>query len=607
MSRRRLPFSGASNKARTVALTAVAVSVTGLGVAPAQSAVDDSCPAAFPDPITAGLSVHARSVVTGTAPQTFNGTTLGVLRDGIAPGLDMILVRFDSPETDKYGVWEGMSGSPVYSADGRLIGAVSYALASGTTPVAGVTPAAEMQKLLTAVPGSTTAALDPKVTIPPTMARAIVSSGAATGTEVGSGMQELRVPFGVSGMTGTRLRQFSNALGLRNARPMTAGAAGADAPTIPVTAGGNVAASISYGDVTAAGIGTATAVCGSEVLAFGHPMNFSGKSTMTMHGADAIYVQEGPNDASFKVANLGAPVGTVTDDRMAGLRGLVGATPPATTVTSRVAVGAAARVGTTSISVPDAVPDIAIAHVVADQDRLLDALAGGSGSFAWRIDLREKNGTPFTLRRSDVFADPGDISYATVFDLADMLYTLQYGDLGARITSIRTTSDLSPDVNQYTLRKVQLRRHGGWHTLSGYRPLPLRSGTVARLRVVLTSEQVGRRVVRTRLPVPAHAGGKVGVLRVVGGNSSADYTDPGAGFDVFAASSDAALAGPGTPSLEGLAAQLRRTPHHDQVVADLSWSLPSGYPTNHARRRVSAGHVVDGELAFQVRGLPVRH
>src|SRR3954454_7416981 len=48
-----------------------------------------------------------------------------------------------------------MSGSPVYAEDGRLIGAVSYGLAFGPSPVAGVTLAADMQQLLGDVPAST--------------------------------------------------------------------------------------------------------------------------------------------------------------------------------------------------------------------------------------------------------------------------------------------------------------------------------------------------------------------------------------------------------------------------------------------------------------------
>ena len=56
---------------------------------------------------------------------------LGRITDGIAPGVDMILADVSSPAlTRAGGVWAGMSGSPVYTADGRLIGSVSYGLAA---------------------------------------------------------------------------------------------------------------------------------------------------------------------------------------------------------------------------------------------------------------------------------------------------------------------------------------------------------------------------------------------------------------------------------------------------------------------------------------------
>ncbi len=60
----------------------------------------------------------------------------------------MIVVRTSSDAiTTAGGIWFGMSGSPVYDADGHLVGAVAYGLA-GASPIAGITPAAEMRKLL---------------------------------------------------------------------------------------------------------------------------------------------------------------------------------------------------------------------------------------------------------------------------------------------------------------------------------------------------------------------------------------------------------------------------------------------------------------------------
>ena len=66
---------------------------------------------------------------------------LGVLKDGVLPGIDMVMARLDSPTIQQVGgIWQGMSGSPVYAADGRLIGAVAYGFSFGASPVAGITP-----------------------------------------------------------------------------------------------------------------------------------------------------------------------------------------------------------------------------------------------------------------------------------------------------------------------------------------------------------------------------------------------------------------------------------------------------------------------------------
>ncbi len=72
------------------------------------------------------------------------GRILGVLRNVIAPKRNLILARLEGGPLAKTGVIAGMSGSPVY-VDGKLIGAVSYALGQfSTEPIAGITPIAEM-------------------------------------------------------------------------------------------------------------------------------------------------------------------------------------------------------------------------------------------------------------------------------------------------------------------------------------------------------------------------------------------------------------------------------------------------------------------------------
>ena len=98
----------------------------------AQAAPAADCKAPYPvASLAGGQPVTGKTVSSGVTPAPFTGEVIGVLDDGIAPGLDMVIVDLDSPAISAAGgIWQGMSGSPVYAGDGRLIGAVAYGLAS---------------------------------------------------------------------------------------------------------------------------------------------------------------------------------------------------------------------------------------------------------------------------------------------------------------------------------------------------------------------------------------------------------------------------------------------------------------------------------------------
>jgi hypothetical protein len=87
--------------------------------APAQSAEPaGDCAARVPVRVVKGDAVTGLTVTgvdSGTRPESFTGEVLGILDDGIAPDLDMVIMRLSSPEIDRVGgIWSGMSGSPVY-------------------------------------------------------------------------------------------------------------------------------------------------------------------------------------------------------------------------------------------------------------------------------------------------------------------------------------------------------------------------------------------------------------------------------------------------------------------------------------------------------------
>src|SRR6202163_3279705 len=96
------------------------------------------------DEIRPGMVAVGRTVFEGTRVEEFRVNILGVLENVIGPHRDLILARLEGGPLAQTGVIAGMSGSPVY-IDGRLIGAVSYALGQfSKEPIAGITPIAEM-------------------------------------------------------------------------------------------------------------------------------------------------------------------------------------------------------------------------------------------------------------------------------------------------------------------------------------------------------------------------------------------------------------------------------------------------------------------------------
>lgn len=586
-----------------IAVTATAaLALVSLGTSvPATSAADPSCPEAFTvDEVKAALNpgpllVDGLTVSTGTTPEAFTGEVLGVLNNGIGPGFDMIIARLTSPAIDRVGgIWQGMSGSPVYAPNGDLIGAVSYGLAWGSSPVAGITPAEEMHKLLTTPPAALGAPLaaekDGVVAVPRSLQRQMVASGDTSRTEADSGLSRLPLPLSISGMVNNkRLNQLSKRLDLDNVRVRSGAAASATpgAAPIDIVAGGNLAASLSYGDLSSIGVGTATAVCGDEVIAFGHPMQFSGPATMSMHGADAVYVQEDPLGAPFKVANAGDPNGSIVQDRMAGLLGVSGPAPETTDVTSYVEVpNEASRTGTTKISVQSVVPDIAAFHMLADQDRVFDGLTGGRAGVSWTVTGKRANGRSFSFTRTDRFANDYDISFEPVIDLADSLYSLQYQQFEkVKITNVRTRSVMRRDFQSYKLKQVQIRDNGAWRRVSPKRGLVVRAGTVKRFRMTLASAELGPRTIKLAIPVPRRAGGRSGYLQIAGGNS------------YYGGGSSAG-------SLDEMIRQMARAPRNDEILGDLSFFKRRSEITRSARKQ--AGAVVDGEFFVEVLALPTR-
>ena len=512
---------------------ALAVTGTLVAGAPAVSAeverVDSGCVDPYPaGDLVAEQPVTGLTVSSGTTPEGFTGEVLGVLNDGIAPGLDMIMVRLASAEIDRVGgIWAGMSGSPVYAADGRLIGAVAYGLALGPSPVAGVTPFEDMNDYLTG-----TGAGVGTIEVSAKLARKLAAEPGVSEAEAASGFRRLPMPLGVSGLSADRLESITKKrYVVKNATPMGAAVDGEAAPGVEaIEAGGNLGVAISSGDITFGGVGTVTAVCADEVVGFGHPMAFLGATTLTLHPADAIYVQEDPTLYPFKVANLAPAVGTIDNDRLAAVTGGLGALPETMDITSTVAYADRDRTGNTGVSVPEYDAIVTLYQSLLNHDRVIDGYIAGSELQSWTITGERPDGSPFTLEVADRYQSSFDITWESVWDPADMVWVL--GDMpGVKVNSVTMDSDVFDDETTYRVGKVHQRRGGEWQPVSRRRPIVASAGTTARLRVTLTHATEDSRQVTLALPIPQRAAGGQGAVSIEGGGShwnsywSADTVD----------------------------------------------------------------------------------
>jgi hypothetical protein len=521
---RRRQVAGAAGLAVSLALGLAAVG----GVGPAASAppVAD-CAVPFPvADLAVGDDLHGLTVTSGVTPEPFDAKVLGTLEDGIAPDLDMVIVKVDptglgiDPDEVK-GIWQGMSGSPVYADDGRLVGAISYGLSLQQSWVAGVTPYEEMDDYLGTEPLGRVAASHSRMS--KRLAARVASAAGVTTGQAAKGFVQLPMPLAVAGVPSRFLHPSAKKVAAHpwlRTDTYAAGRAGfaSDAVAETMVAGGNLAAAMSTGDVLMAGIGTVTSVCDDDVVGFGHPMNFTGDSTMTLHPADTIYIQ---GDApSFKVANIGAPVGTVFGDHMSGITGHFGALPESTSVSSTVNWGSRSRTGTSYVSTGTA-DDIAFINYIQgaiNHQRVIDGASPGSEVLTMTVHGRDASTKPFTLSFGDRYLADYDLSDEVGMFTASMAASIAYIP-GVSIDSIATTGTATADTTNYRIKRVEQKRAGKWVAVTSSNPAVAKAGGSLAVRAVLKD---GNDVIELpfTFAVPKKASGRFAMLGLAGGRST---------------------------------------------------------------------------------------
>jgi hypothetical protein len=522
-----------------------------------------------------GMTGKGWTVVSGQRPQPFNVEVLGVLQNGIDPGRDMIVVDTSpasnpSPIIDAHGgIWFGMSGSPVY-VGGKLLGAVAFGLSFGASSIAGVTPAQDMLSILDygspAAPGTTTSAraATRRISVPRALRQTIATTTGSSTGDVGGSFVQLKMPLSISGLSPSRVKKLAGILAKRNLPLIPYSGSSAPAPSAAsggvLRPGGNFAAALSYGDITFAGVGTTTYVCNGRALAFGHPFAWTGPTEMGASPGDALTVVNDPLFGGFKLANVGAAVGTVDQDRLAGIRADFARLPQTIPVRSSTTAldWNRSRVGETEVTTSEFVPDITFVHIFSNIDSTFDEIGPGSSSLAWTITGTTASGKSWQLKRSNMYTSQYDISFGSVFEIAGELYTLLHNKFEkVTFTAVNVATKVQQAIRQYKIVKVLVSRNGGAY--KSVKRLLVHRGDHLGVRVALTPYVGGgTRTVDLKVQVPWSAKGGA-ALTVAGGSS-------GVGFCFFGG-----CGGPSgsATSVEGLVSKLESAPHNNDLVARL--------------------------------------
>ncbi len=263
-----------------------------------------------------GLRGVAYTVFEGVNPEPMQVEILGVLKEALGPGQDMILARLRGQKPEYTGVVAGMSGSPVY-IDGRLVGALSYRIGQfSKDPIAGITP---IEYMLAVRDGE----------VRPAGSNGLKRASASEGSDPMHGQMEIQAmetPLVFSGFSQETVERFGDRFRAMGLTPV-AGLGGSDAKAVqpePLVPGSAVSAVLVRGDLSMAGTCTVTYVDPTRLLACGHPITQYGPVDMPMTKAEVVATLASPLNA-FKIVNTTETVGAFTEDRASAILGRFGA------------------------------------------------------------------------------------------------------------------------------------------------------------------------------------------------------------------------------------------------------------------------------------------
>jgi SpoIVB peptidase S55 len=476
--------------------------------------------------VRTGMVGVGRTVFTGTRVEEFRAHILGVIENVIGPQRNLILARLEGGPLAETGVIAGMSGSPVY-VDGRLIGAVSYALGSfSKEPIAGITPIDEMTAETNAAPALRPASARVHVEWPLTQ-DALISAfrrGLGWNRAFADRPEDARLIDGgrVAGVggreVGTMLRPIATPLVMSGLEPSVADAiepllrdqgfvpAGARAGSRvddmpfdgPLKPGDAVGVTFVDGDFLLGGTGTVTHIDGDRVYAFGHPMYNLGPTEFPMTRA-YVYTVLPSLYSSTKLSSTGEIIGTLLQDRATAIAGRLGPGPSLIPVALTLASGRANSSRTFHF---DVVKDqllsplmtyVALLNTLMSYERQM-----GTTTYGVKGQVLIKGHDPITF--DNLFSGDQAPLGASAYIVAPLAAMMDNDYEKVDIQGVNLTMTSGEEPKTATLERV-------W--LDDLRP---RAGRTVPLKVLLKTYR-GEDVLRTvPISIPANASGTLSIL-----------------------------------------------------------------------------------------------
>jgi hypothetical protein len=472
------------------------------------------------DDIKPGMIGTGQTVFEGTQLQEFKVHILGVLKNVQGPQRSLILAKLEGGPLAQTGVIAGMSGSPVY-VDGRLVGAVSYAIGSfAKEPIAGITPIREMIDATADSARRRSRAAPARIELPitrETLSAAVRATSARVGhfADRASDVQSIGVPAATGGQLGALLRPIATPLvmsGLNGPaadllssifsdgfQPMLSGAAGGDAPkaTGPLRPGDPVGVSLLSGDADFGATGTVTHIDGDRLYAFGHPFFNFGPSTFAMTRA-YIYTSLPSLMSSFKIATLGDVIGTVQQDRATAIAGTLGKGPAMIPLNITLESEHAPRRSFHYTVVDDQMftpllTYVAIFNTLGNFERQV-----GSATFTVKGKARFERHAD--LEYDDIFTGDNPITGASAYVAGPITMLLSNDIEPVNVKSVDLSIATAEDSRTSSIERV-------W--LDEVRP---RAGRTVPLKVLTRSYRGAEAISTIPIEIPANASGQLTVL-----------------------------------------------------------------------------------------------